>query len=280
MKQLLGVIGDPIQHSMSPSMHNDAFEHLGINAQYYAFQVKPEDLEDAVKGMKAIGIKGFNVTVPHKTSIMPFLDAIDPLAEAIGAVNTVNCENGQYVGYNTDGLGYVTGLKEKLTAPLSAQKVLIIGAGGAARAIYFTLVKEGVSAIDVANRTLSRAEQLIKQCPYSADSKAILMEEAEKNLYQYTLIINTTSIGLSPNIDQMPLSLKHLRGDALVSDIIYNPLETKFLQEAKNKGASIQNGVPMFIHQGALAFQIWMGLQPDTERMSSIVLRKLGGIPC
>lgn len=280
MKQLFGIIGNPISHSMSPEMQNDAFIEQHIEAQYIPFAVKEEDLEAAVKGMKAIGIKGFNVTVPHKTAIMPYLEHIDPLALAIGAVNTVKYENGEYVGYNTDGLGYVKGLTEQLQVPLSSQNVLIIGAGGAARAIYYSLIQEGVTKADIANRTLSRSEEIIRQCPFSVESKAISLREAEENLHQYDLIINTTSIGLTPNVEDMPLSLEYLRKDAFVSDIIYNPLETKFLKEAKRKGASIQNGVPMFIHQGALAFQIWTGIKPNTDRMSSIVLRKLGGIPC
>ena len=244
------------------------------------YGVKEEDLEVAVKGMKAIGIKGFNVTVPHKTAIMSYLERIDSLALAIGAVNTVKYENGEYVGYNTDGLGYVKGLTEQLQVSLSSQRVLIIGAGGAARAIYYSLIQEGVTIADIANRTMSRSEEIIGQCPFPVESKAISIREAEENLQQYDLIINTTSIGLTPNVEDKPLSLQNLRADAFVSDIIYNPLETKFLKEAKLKGASVQNGVPMFIHQGALAFQIWTGIKPDTERMNSIVLSKLGGIPC
>ncbi|WP_042345766.1 shikimate dehydrogenase [Bacillus massiliigorillae] len=277
MKQIYGVIGDPISHSMSPDMHNDAFTDQELEAYYNAFHVRPDHLEDAVKGMKAIGVKGFNITVPHKTAIIPFLDQVDELAAAIGAVNTVKYENGQFIGYNTDGLGFVAGLKEELHESLIEKRTLIIGAGGAARGIYYSLVSEGIREIDIANRTVSRAQQIIIENPYEAKSNSLTIQAAAERLNEYDLIINTTSIGMKPNVDEMPISLQHLRNDAFVSDIIYNPLETKFLSEAKKKGASIQNGLPMFIHQGALAFRIWTGVEPNIERMKAIVLKKLGG---
>ncbi|MGM9925502.1 MAG: shikimate dehydrogenase [Bacillus sp. (in: firmicutes)] len=277
MKQLYGVIGDPIAHSMSPDMHNDAFADQGLDASYHAFHVLSEHLEEAVKGMKALGIKGFNVTVPHKTAIMPFLDQVDPLAKAIGAVNTVKYQDGKYIGYNTDGPGYVAGLKAELPGDLTKCKTLVIGAGGAARGIYYSLVKEGVCEIDIANRTVAKAQRIIEENPYGAVSKSLSIQDAEAGLRDYDLIINTTLIGMQPHVDEMPVRLDHLRPDTFVSDIIYNPLETKLLTEAKKKGASIQNGLPMFIHQGALAFHIWTGIQPDTGRMKAIVLRKLGG---
>ena len=277
MNQLFGVIGDPIAHSMSPDMHNDSFQHLGIQATYLPFAVRSENLQDAVKGMKAIGVKGFNVTIPHKTAIMPFLDKIDLLAAEIGAVNTVKLEDGSYVGYNTDGLGFVKGLREQLQADLTAQKVLIIGAGGAARAIYYSLLQEGAVHVDIANRTLPKAEKLIEGKSGNAHSDIYTLDEAEKRLLDYTLIINTTSIGMQPNIDEAPISLENIRPQSVVSDIIYNPLQTKLLQEAEERGALTQNGIPMFVYQGTLAFQLWTGEQPDIERMRKIVLTKLGG---
>lgn len=277
MNQIFGVIGYPIAHSMSPDMHNDSFKHLGIQATYLPFAVRPEDLQDAIKGMKAIGIQGFNVTIPHKTDIMPFLDKIDSLAAEIGAINTVKLEGGEYVGYNTDGLGFVKGIKEQLQSSLADQKVLIVGAGGAARGIYYSLLQEGARHVDIANRTISKGEQLIAGKTSETKSVVFSIAEAEKILSEYTLIINTTSIGMHPNINESPLSLKNMKPLALVSDIIYNPLQTKLLKEAANKGALIQNGIPMFVHQGALAFQLWTGKQPDTERMRKIVLTKLGG---
>ncbi|WP_260284751.1 shikimate dehydrogenase [Peribacillus aracenensis] len=280
MKKIYGVMGDPIAHSMSPDIHNDAFEKENIEAVYHHFHVTKEGLNDAVKGMKALGIEGFNITIPHKTSIIPFLDEVDELALAIGAVNTVVNKNGRFIGYNTDGKGFFKSLCDEISSDIKAKKTLVIGAGGAARAIYFTLVKEGVKQVDIANRTKERAAQLVSDCPYDKVSKALSIIEAEESLSQYDLIIQTTSAGMSPELDHSPLKVDQLKTGAIVSDIIYNPLQTKLLREAGEKGAETQNGLGMFINQAALAFEIWTGIMPDTARMTDIVLNKLGGNTC
>lgn len=280
MKKIYGVMGDPIAHSMSPDIHNDAFEKENIEAVYHHFHVTKEGLNDAVKGMKALGIEGFNITIPHKTSIIPFLDEVDELALAIGAVNTVVNKNGRFIGYNTDGKGFFKSLCDEISGDIKAKKTLVIGAGGAARAIYFTLVKEGVKQVDIANRTKERAAQLVSDCPYDKVSKALSIIEAEESLSQYDLIIQTTSSGMSPELDHSPLKVDQLKTGAIVSDIIYNPLQTKLLLEAREKGAETQNGLGMFINQAALAFEIWTGIMPDTARMTEIVLNKLGGNTC
>ncbi|GLB58282.1 shikimate dehydrogenase [Cytobacillus sp. NCCP-133] len=279
MKKLFGVIGDPIEHSMSPSMHNELFQVYGINANYHAFHVKKENLSDAVKGFKALGFAGFNVTVPHKEAIIPLLDELDPLAKAIGAVNTVVNENGNLKGFNTDGSGFVKGLLERISM-LSEKKVLIIGAGGAARAIYFTMAKEGPGLLDICNRTVTKANLIVKDCPYQVTARALNIEEAEHQLEIYDLIIQTTPIGMAPDIERSPISIHKLKSGSFVSDIIYNPLETKLLREAGNKGAEIQNGLDMFVHQGALAFKKWNGIVPDIKRMKDKVLKQLGGLSC
>jgi shikimate dehydrogenase len=276
VKKLFAVLGDPIGHSMSPIMHNDLFTHYNIDAVYLPFQVKPENLGEAVKGLKAIGAGGFNVTVPHKSAIIPFLDGVDELAMSIGAVNTVVNEDGKLMGYNTDGPGFLKGL-ETYVSSLSEQKILIIGAGGAARAIYFTLAKSRPVAVDIANRTVETAVQLVEECPFSVPSKAISLGEANKSLDQYDLIIQTTMIGMYPKVTEQPVDLLHIKQQALVCDIIYNPLNTQFLQEAGQKGARIQNGIDMFVYQGALAFEKWTGISPDIQRMRENVLKQLGG---
>jgi shikimate dehydrogenase len=276
MKKLFGVIGDPIGHSMSPAMHNDLFDFYGIDAVYLPFHVTKENLEAAVKGFKALGVSGFNVTIPHKTDIMAYLDQIDPLAEAIGAVNTVKNEHGILTGYNTDGPGFVKGL-ESMDADPGSRAALIIGAGGASRAIYFSMAQAGIQRIDLYNRTAGKAEELVSSCPFKVQSKVLDRKTAEKSLHEYQLIIQTTSIGMSPDLEGLPLSPKNISRDTIVSDIIYNPLQTKFLEEASKKGAEIQNGVGMFVLQGALAFEKWTGIFPDTERMRANVLRNLGG---
>lgn len=279
MKKLFGVIGDPIGHSMSPAMHNDLFGLYGIDAAYLPFRVSKDQLQAAVEGLKALGASGFNVTIPHKTAIMPLLDHVDPLAQAIGAVNTVKNEGGKLIGFNTDGPGFVNGLKAQVP-DLVSRSVLIIGAGGAARAIYFSMAQAGVSRIDIFNRTKEKAEKLIMACPYKVESRVVDQNEAEQKLMDYQLIIQTTSIGMSPDLDSKPLSPHHVTDKTFVSDIIYNPLQTAFLEEASQKGALTQNGIDMFVYQGALAFEKWTGIFPDTERMKANVLRHLGGSAC
>lgn len=275
--KLYGVIGNPIGHSLSPDMHNDAFSSMQIDAHYHAFRIEEDKLLDAVKGFRAMEISGFNVTIPHKVAIMEHLDSVDELAKQIGAVNTVINQNGKLIGYNTDGAGYVRALESIVSGSLMNKRVLLLGAGGACRAIFFTLASKGITKIDIANRTVSRAEDLIKSCKYHTFSHAVTMEEAFQQEHTYDIIVNTTSVGMYPNVDETPLSIRHLREGAIVSDIIYNPRETMFLTEAKRAGAIVQNGIDMFVYQGALAFQLWTGTWPNVERMKKLVIAKLGG---
>ncbi|TWE02466.1 shikimate dehydrogenase [Neobacillus bataviensis] len=276
MKKLFGVLGNPIGHSMSPVMHNDLFSLYNIDAEYLPFLVQEDELRDAVNGLRALGAGGFNVTVPHKSSIIPFLDEVDELAASIGAVNTVVNKDGKLIGYNTDGLGFLKGLDAYINK-IEGQKILVIGAGGAARAIYFTLAKEKPMQIDIANRTLEKAVQLIEECPYSISSKALTLKDASSELGEYDLIIQTTMIGMEPNITEQPITLEYLRENSVVCEIIYNPLETRILREAKSIGATVQNGIDMFVYQGALAFEKWTGIFPDIQRMKENVLGQLGG---
>lgn len=277
MKKLFAVLGDPIGHSMSPQMHNDLFDFYQIDAAYLPFHVKPENLKDAIQGLKALGAAGFNVTIPHKSAVIPFLDEVDDLALSIGAVNTVVNQEGRLVGYNTDGPGFIKGLEPFVTS-FSEQRILVIGAGGAARAIYFSLAKMGPAVVDLANRTLETAETLVKECPYSVSTNVFSLEETGGNIGNYDLIVQTTGIGMYPSVTEQPLPLDNMKEQALVCDIIYNPLNTQFLQEAKKRGARIQNGIEMFVYQGALAFEKWTGIFPDIERMRDNVLKQLGGV--
>lgn len=280
MGNLYGLIGCPVEHSMSPAIHNDAFKERGIDGYYHAFHVEPDQLSESVQALKVLGVKGFNVTIPHKISIIPYLDELDETAKIVGAVNTVVNENGRLVGHNTDGNGYIQSLTEVLIKPITEQKILIIGAGGAARGIYFTLAHQGCQEIDLTNRTVSRAEELIKECPFENSSRALSFKHAEIQLESYDIIIQTTALGLHPNIDSKPLSLKNAKKSAVVSDIVYNPIKTSFLKEADELGLTIHNGVGMFVHQAALAFHLWTDQVPSVEKMSSIVYDKLGGTSC
>lgn len=274
MKKQYGVMGFPVGHSMSPLMHNDAFRQEGIDAIYKAIAVTPAELEAKVRTCKENEFAGFNVTIPHKVAIIDYLDEVDEVAKAIGAVNTVVLQHGKYKGYNTDGLGFVQAIEEHYGS-LQGKSVLLIGAGGACRGIFYTLASLGIKNIDLTNRTVEKAQQLIEECTYSIASKALSLEEAQQELGKYDMIVNTTSVGMSPHVEETPLLLHGIKKDAIVADIIYNPLETLFLQEAKKHGARIQNGLGMFGHQGAIAFELWTGKKPDVQRMISIVEEEL-----
>ncbi|KAA6451379.1 shikimate dehydrogenase [Bacillus swezeyi] len=275
MKPIYGLIGNPVAHSMSPDIHNAALQDLSLDGHYHAFHVENADLEDAVKGMRALGVQGFNVTVPHKVSIMKYLDRIDDSAKALGAVNTVRREKEEFVGYNTDGEGFLKSLEQSLDKPVRELSLLIIGAGGAARAIFTTLASKLPNRLDVANRTPEKAEAFVKL--FEGEAKTLTLQEAETNLSAYDVVIQTTSVGMHPNVDAAPLSLVQAKETCLVCDIIYNPLKTALLKEAEAKGLKILDGVGMFIGQAALSFELWTGHEPNMEKMKSIVLRKLGG---
>ncbi len=278
LKKLYGVIGSPITHSMSPHIHNDAFKQMDYNAHYHAFHIEPDELEDAVKGMKALGVSGFNVTIPHKEAIIPLLDEVDEAARRIGAVNTVVNRDGVLIGYNTDGKGYVEALKE--VTMLKNKRVLIIGAGGAARAIFYTLAKEGNIQIDLYNRTACKAVELIQEFSLNHLAKGISSKEAVNRMKDYDVVVQTTSVGMFPYTEESPFPLINIKEGAVFSDIIYNPIETRLLRDAKALGAVTQNGVSMFAYQAAFAFEHWTGQLPDTDRMKNIVKVQLGGISC
>ncbi|MGO4887264.1 shikimate dehydrogenase [Anaerobacillus sp. MEB173] len=277
MGKLFGLFGHPVGHSMSPTMHNDAFANLGLSHYYQAFDVREENLETAVKGVRALGISGFNVTIPHKVAIMQYLDEIDTEAEIIGAVNTVVLRDNKLIGYNTDGIGYVRSLLELVDKEELKQKsILVIGAGGAARAIVTSMLRFGAQNVSITNRTIEKAEELVEHCR-GQNMKILSLNEAEKGIDQFEVIINTTSVGMSPNIDEIPLAIENIKKGTILSDIVYNPLKTKWLALGEEKGAIIHNGVGMFVYQGAEAFEMWTDSKPDYARMKEIVMKRLGG---
>lgn len=280
LKPLYGVIGNPVGHSMSPDIHNAALKDARIDGHYHGFQVENDDLKDAISGMKALGISGINVTVPHKVEIMKYLDKIDVTAERLGAVNTVRREGEQLVGYNTDGEGFLHSLLEALDQPLSELSFLLIGAGGAARAIYTTIAQYAPKSFDITNRTIEKAEALIETAEGKITSQAITLNAAEERLGEYDVIIHTTSIGMYPNVEETPISLANAKKTAVVCDIVYNPIETKLLREAAGLGLKTVDGVGMFVGQAVRAFELWTGITPDAGKMKSIVIEKLGGTPC
>jgi shikimate dehydrogenase len=270
MKKWYAVIGDPIAHSLSPFMHETWFKEHGIDASYIPIHVKPEELGKAFSALQLLGISGFNVTLPHKQEIIPFLGGLDESAAIMNAVNTVVYDGKHFTGFNTDGDGFVQSLFAGPVDP--SAKVLVIGAGGAARGIAFALKRANFGDITIANRTFQKAKELADE----VGGSALALAEAQKALGNFGVVIQTTSVGLSKE-DALPISLEHLHPQAIAADIIYNPLETPFLKAAKEKGCHVVNGVGMFVYQGAIAFEKWTGIKPDTEKMIKLITSKLGG---
>ncbi|WP_416294791.1 shikimate dehydrogenase [Paenibacillus illinoisensis] len=271
---LLGVFGDPIAHSKSPAMHNAALATAGVNGLYMPLHVRPEQLEAAVKGIVALGYRGVNVTIPHKEEVMKYLDVIDDSARLIGAVNTIVNDNGKLTGYNTDGIGYVRSLKEEAVPELAGKKIAVLGAGGAARGVIYALALEKPERISILNRTADRAESLASDLRGHGlgDITGSGMEEAAAVLASADIVINTTAAGMHPHIDDVPVNPELIREGAAVSDLIYNPLETRLLREARLRGCVVHGGLGMFVYQGAVAFEHWLGIPAPVETMRRAVL--------
>ncbi|MCK5177337.1 MAG: shikimate dehydrogenase [Candidatus Aenigmarchaeota archaeon] len=267
--KLIGVIGKPIEHSMSPPMHNAAFLKNSLNYVYLAFGV--EDLGGAIKSMLALNIRGYNVTIPYKTEVIAYLDQIEPVAKKIGAVNTIVNENNILKGYNTDYIGAIEALEEKIK--IKDKKAIVLGAGGASRAICFGLLNKGAEVL-ILNRTVEKGMQLADELNQHWKNKASSMSVNEATIQltkNYDILINTTSVGMHPKINQTPLEKKFLAKNLLVMDIIYNPLQTQFLKDAKNIGCKTISGLKMFVNQGAISFELFTGKKPPKEIMEKTV---------
>jgi len=276
--RVCGIIGDPIEHTISPAMHNTAFAKTGMDYVYLPFRVRREELGIAVKGMRALNIRGFNVTIPHKVAIIPFLDELDPLAEEIGAVNTVVNDGGVLKGSNTDAGGFLQALLKNGVEP-EGKKVAVLGAGGASRAISFILAERG-SSLTILNRTLKTAEECAAGISEIFKREAEALELNEKNLATALegadILVNTTSLGMSPNIEETPVPAKLLKPDMVIFDIVYNPLKTRLLIEAEKAGAKTIGGLEMLVWQGALAFEKWTEFEAPLEVMNKEATRVLG----
>jgi len=275
---ILCVIGHPIEHSMSPVMHNAALNDLSLDYIYLAFDIPPNDLEKAILGFKKSNMKGINVTIPHKEAIIHYLDELDPLSKQIGAVNTIKNEGGVLLGRNTDALGAKQALLDG-GFKIEGKKALILGAGGAARAISFAL-SEKMGEIFISNRTEEKAIKLAKELQDKTKIKATGKDMSEKTLrslaYSVDILINTTPIGMYPKIDISPISKDLLNENLFIFDIIYNPLQTRLLKDAKKIGSKTLNGLDMFVNQGAIAFEWWTGKKPNVKLMKEIIIEELG----
>ncbi len=267
--KLYGIIGNPVSHSMSPAIHNAAFVEKGLNNVYVPLKIK--DIGTFMRECRKIGFHGFSVTIPHKESVLPFLDDIDHTARKIGAINTIVNQNDRFTGYNTDCMAAVIGLEYSLKEAndtLNNKKISIIGAGGAARAIAFGLKEKGCD-ITIFNRTIERAEKLSSEVKCRFES----LEEIHK--LTSDILINTTSIGMFPNIDQTPVPDSILKEGMIVFDAVYNPIETRLLRDAEKKGCHTVNGLSMFINQAAEQFRLWTDIDPPVELMSNVVKEML-----
>jgi len=272
--QLCGLLGNPVEHSLSPDIHNAAFQHLGLNFVYLAFPV--EDVEGAIKGIKALGnLKGFSVTIPHKLAVMPHLDDIDLTARHIGSVNTIVKENGKLTGYNTDASGALLALRQAGVA-LKQNKVMILGSGGAARAIAFAIaVEEAVHeltilGIDEKERN-SLVQDLLEKTSVEVKQGSLSEETLGENLPRTQVLIHCTPIGMDPKTSETCVP-QHLLNPAMtVMDIVYNPLETRLLREAREAGCTVIRGVEMFVNQAVGQFERWTGHPAPLQVMRAVL---------
>jgi len=277
--RLCGIIGDPIEHSLSPIMHNAAFKKIGVDYLYVPFTVEGKELGRAIEGMRALNIRGLNVTIPHKVAVIPFLDELDPLAGRIGAVNTIVNDDGVLRGYNTDAAGFLQALLESGVEP-KGKNMVIMGAGGASRAISFIIAERGAHLV-ILNRLLELdwAEELASRISEISQAEVEALKLDEENLARVLkkadILVNATSVGMSPDIDETPVPPHLLKSDLIVFDIVYNPIKTRLLREAEEAGAKTINGLDMLVWQGALAFEKWTGLKAPVEVMREEVIKAL-----
>ena len=294
--KILGVIGDPIEHTFSPAMHNAGLDALKLNYIYLPFHVKPDRLKECIEGAKAMGIQGLNVTIPHKTNVMKHLDEIDQVASMIGAVNTIqfnyvqdnessNQDNEINVttrGFNTDGYGCVRAIEEKTS--INDKKVTITGAGGAARAVAFQIANSGIDELSILNRNASKAASLAGDLRTNLEAigidigiNAYGIDDLKRELSDSDIFIDTTPIGMYPNVDDKAIaSADMLHEDLLVNDIVYTPMETSLIKEAKLANATVVPGYKMLLYQGIRSFEIWLGHEAPVDVMEKALLNVLG----
>ena len=270
---LICLLGSPCAHSVSPMMHNASFEALGLDYRYLAFDVNEETLPTAVAGLKVLGARGFNLTMPDKNLMVSLCDELSTAARIIGAVNTVVNEDGRLVGHNTDGIGYMQSVKDA-GYDIIGKKMTLLGAGGAATAILVQAALDGVAEINVFNvrdNFFGRAEEIVAKLNERTECKVTLHDFSDPevlraSIAESTILVNGTSVGMAPNVDRTIITdTSMFHKDLFVFDVIYNPQETRLLREAKEAGCKTGNGMYMLLYQGAASFKLWTGEEMPVE---------------
>ncbi|MBA7579195.1 shikimate dehydrogenase [Candidatus Atribacteria bacterium 1244-E10-H5-B2] len=279
--KIIGVIGKNIENSLSPLIHNQIILKYSLNFCYLPFKVTENDLNQAIQGIKALNIKGVNITFPYKEKVIEFLDEVEESARRIRAVNTIVNNKGILTGYNTDVIGFKKSLQEDRKFVIKEKKAVILGAGGAARAVVYALLEEEIEEICIFNRTLEKAKK-IKQNLSSFFPKSHIRvfplekEDLKDKIEKSHLLVNATSLGMPPRVDNTPLPDEKLfHPNLLVYDLIYHPVRTLFLRQAERAGAKIINGLPMLVYQGIESFYLWTGLKPEGEEVLEIIKRSV-----
>lgn len=270
---LVALIGHPVGHSLSPLIHNAAFRHDNLDMVYLAFDVRPDLLGSAVQGISALNIRGANVTVPHKECVLHLLDEVDPLAARVGAVNTIVNENGRLLGYNTDVSGFVAAVRSVLPQGAKGLDCLVVGAGGAARAVVAGLFEEGATKVTVCNRTFDRANSLCDDARAWGDTicEPLANDHVAEAAKAVQLIVNATPVGLASRVKQSPLPVDTLHSGHVVIDLAYGLRITRLVEAARVRGAVAMDGKEMLIMQAAGSYGLWTGLQPPMEAMRSSI---------
>jgi shikimate dehydrogenase len=277
MHKVVGIIGYPLGHTLSPAMHNAAFLHFHLDYEYVPFEVPPAELAEAVGGLRALHIAGFNVTIPHKEAILPLLDDVTKVAKIIGAVNTVKNQEGRLIGYNTDGAGFIDSLKEDAGFDPKGKKVLILGAGGAARAVAVMLAEANAKALTIYDVQTAKAAALTDYVGSFFEIKTQAVKVLPREFSGFDLLVNASPIGMHPCTDESPLAKEAGFSPGLVVyDLVYNPAETKLTRAAKAAGCRAFSGLGMLVRQGALSFTIWTGAEAPLATMFKAAREALG----
>jgi shikimate dehydrogenase len=278
-RELVGVLGFPVAENPTCVMQEAAFAALDLPWRYLTIEVRPENLSDAIRGVRAFGMQGVNLTIPHKVAVMPLLDAISPDAQKIGAVNTVRREGRKLIGENTDGKGFLRGVREEAGTDPAGRRVLILGAGGAARAIAVELALAGAARLTIVNRSAERGAALVRDLCERTGADAVC--EPWKGVRSVgpdvDIMVNATSIGLFPDTDaQPPVNIDKCRSDLLVCDVVPNPPETRFIKLAQSRGLKTLTGLPMLVYQGAIGFKMWTGRPAPVAAMRTALEKAFG----